>query len=279
MKNALRRMIREDIGFEDITTNALIDHDMFVHAEILSREKGVIAGVDVAKTILNDFGLKYSINTFDGDLVTENEVIMVIEGNARDILSVERTILNLMMRMSGIATLTSKMVKKAQKINPDIIIAATRKTTPGMQFFEKEAVKAGGGDTHRFRLDDCVMIKDNHIAAIGDLSTAISKAKKNVSFTKKIEVEVESLTDAILAAQMGVDIIMLDNMSPDEIKNVLNELINLDLRDDVLVEASGRINPENMMNYASSGVDVISMGFITHSAPILDLSLELIQFK
>ncbi|MCK9151223.1 carboxylating nicotinate-nucleotide diphosphorylase [Methanobacterium alcaliphilum] len=277
MKNALRQMIREDIGFEDITTNALIDHDMHARAEILSREKGVIAGVDVAEMILADFDLDYSVNYLDGDTVTENDIIISIEGNVRSILSVERTILNLMMRMSGIATLTAKMVNKALQANPDIIIAATRKTTPGIQFFEKQAVKAGGGDTHRFRLDDCVMVKDNHIAAVGNLKAAIDKAKKNVSFTKKIEVEVESLGDAILAAQMGVDIIMLDNMSPEDIKKILNELVKLDLRENVIIEASGRINPDNMVDYALSGVDVISMGFITHSAPILDLSLELIQ--
>ena len=144
--------------------------------------------------------------------------MMLIEGNARVLLSVERTVLNLMMRMSGIATLTAKMVKKAKEVNKNIIIAGTRKTTPGLQFFEKSAIKFGGGDPHRFRLDDCVMIKDNHRAMVGDIAQAIEMVRKNVSFTKKIEVEVENMEDAILASKAGADIIMLDNMDPHEIE-------------------------------------------------------------
>lgn len=275
MKNALRHMIEEDIGFEDITTNALINPEVNARAEIISRVDGIIAGVDVAEAIFNEFGLNYSTYKSDGDLIHSGDVLMLVEGNARVLLSVERTLLNLMMRMSGIATLTAKMVKKAKEVNKNIIIAGTRKTTPGLQFFEKSAIKFGGGDTHRFRLDDCVMIKDNHRAMVGNIAQAIEIVRKNVSFTKKIEVEVENMEDAIIASKVGADIIMLDNMNPHEIESILNELNNSDLRENVIIEASGGINPDNISQYASTGVDVISMGFITHSAPAIDLSLEI----
>jgi nicotinate-nucleotide pyrophosphorylase (carboxylating) len=275
MKNALRHMIEEDIGFEDITTNALIAPEVNARAEIISRVEGIVAGIDVAEAIFNEFGLNYSTFKSDGDLINSGDVLMLIEGNARVLLSVERTLLNLMMRMSGIATLTAKMVKKAKEVNKNIIIAGTRKTTPGLQFFEKSAIKFGGGDTHRFRLDDCVMIKDNHRTMVGDIAQAIKIVRKNVSFTKKIEVEVENMEDAIIASKVGADIIMLDNMKPHEIESILKELNNLDLRENVIIEASGGINPDNISQYASTGLDVISMGFITHSAPAIDLSLEI----
>ncbi len=275
MINTLRQMINDDIGFEDITTNALIDVGLNAHAEIISRQKGIVAGLDVAEQIFNEFGLKCHLKKSEGDILQKDDVLLTVEGNARALLTVERTVLNLMMRMSGIATLTAEMVEKARKINENIIIAGTRKTTPGLQFFEKSAIKAGGGDTHRFRLDDCVMIKDNHIALVGDLAQAIDLAKKKVSFTKKIEVEVETLEWAILAAEMGVDILMLDNMSPEEIEEVIKTLKRIGLREKLLIEASGGITSETMLDYAKTGVDIISMGFITHSAPTLDLSLEI----
>jgi nicotinate-nucleotide pyrophosphorylase (carboxylating) len=187
----------------------------------------------------------------------------------------ERTILNLLMRMSGIATATSQMVQKARERNPDIRVAATRKTTPGLQFWEKEAVRVGGGDTHRYRLDDAVLIKDNHLALVGDVELAIRRARQYASFTKKIEVEVENLQDAISAAEEGADIIMLDNMSVDQIERVLEVLIEKGLRDKVLIEISGGIDPNNIAEYAGTGADIISSGYLTHSAGVLDLSLEI----
>ncbi|MBV1767956.1 MAG: carboxylating nicotinate-nucleotide diphosphorylase, partial [Methanobacterium sp.] len=177
MNNTLRQMINDDIGFEDLTTNALISPEIKTSAEIISRQSGIIAGVDVAKVIFKDFNLKCSNKKHDGDSISQGESILNIKGSARSILTLERTVLNLMMKMSGIATLTSKMVEKARSVNEDVKIAGTRKTTPGLQFFEKSAIKFGGGDTHRFRLDDCVLIKDNHIALLGDLSLAIKKAR------------------------------------------------------------------------------------------------------
>ncbi len=275
MIEMIKKLIREDIGFEDITTNALIKQETQAKAKMISKGKGIIAGVEIAKNICEDLDLYLSSYKSDGETTSIGDVVLSIEGNARRILAIERILLNLMMKMSGIATLTNKMVKKAREYNPNIIIAGTRKTTPGIQLWEKQAIKIGGGDTHRFRLDDCAMIKDNHLSLVEDLEWAIKKVKSYVSFTKKIEIEVETVEDAITAAKCGVDIILLDNMKPSMIKQVIERLENEDLRDKIILEASGGINPDNIDEYASTGVDVISMGFITHSAPILDLSLEI----
>lgn len=275
MKNTLRQMINDDVGFEDITTNALFSPKIKACAEIVARESGIIAGIEVAEIIFEDFNLNCSKGKYDGDFISKGDSILLVEGNARSILTLERTVLNLMMKMSGIATLTSKMVRKARSVNKKIKIAGTRKTTPGLQFFEKSAIKFGGGDSHRFRLDDCVLIKDNHIAIIGDISLAIKKVRQNVSFSKKIEVEVETLEDAVIAAKLDVDIIMLDNMNPEQIKEVISVLEDSNLRKNVIIEISGGITPENILDYAATGADVISMGYITHSASSMDLSMEI----
>jgi nicotinate-nucleotide pyrophosphorylase (carboxylating) len=276
MKQDIMNMLYEDIGFEDITTKALIPEDTQVKGRIICKEDGVVAGFELVSSIFDEFSIKHTLNKRDGEAAVSGDVIMELEGNARTIITIERTVLNLLMRMSGIATLTSKIVAKVRKVNDNAIVAGTRKTTPGLQFFEKDAVRAGGGDTHRYRLDDCVLIKDNHLAVVGDVEKAVKLAKKYASFTKKIEIEVENLEDALKAARAGADIVMFDNMSPDEIKAVLSALENANLRNKVLIEVSGGINPDNIVEYAKTGVDVISMGFITHSAPALDISLEII---
>jgi nicotinate-nucleotide pyrophosphorylase (carboxylating) len=267
------KMIYQDIGFEDLTTNALINPDIKINAKIISREKGILSGVNLGSYIFHEFSIKTNIKKFDGDSVVADDTVMEIEGDARTILSIERTILNIIMRMSGISTITSDLI---EKVNNKVVVAGTRKTTPGLQFFEKEAIKMGGGDTHRFRLDDCVIIKDNHIAIVGSVKTAIEKAKKYVSFTKKIEIEVESIKDALEAAISGADIVMLDNMNPNEVINVVNALENKNLRKNILIEVSGGINPDNIVDYTNTGVDIISTGYITHSARSLDMSLEII---
>lgn len=271
----LTQMLNQDIGFEDITTRALIDADLQIKARIISKQEGVIAGAELLSSLLEEFGISTGNIKEDGTHVKVDETILDMEGEARTILTMERTILNLLMRMSGIATATSQMVQKARERNPDIRVAATRKTTPGLQFWEKEAVRVGGGDTHRYRLDDAVLIKDNHLALVGDVELAIRKARQYASFTKKIEVEVENLQDAISAAEAGADIIMLDNMPVDEIERVLGALIEKGLRDKVLIEISGGINPDNIAEYAGTGADIVSSGYLTHSAGVLDLSLEI----
>lgn len=276
MKNKLLTMVQEDVGFEDITTCSLISENHISKAEIITREDGILAGLNVAKELCNLYNLKYEFIKEDGDIINSGDRLLTIEGSTQNILAVERTMLNLMMRMSGIATVTSNTLTKIRKLNNNIILASTRKTTPGLQRFEKEAVIIGGGDSHRFRLDDCVMIKDTHRNIVGDLKKAIYLVKNYVSFTKKIEVEVESINDAKIAAESGADIIMLDNMKPYEIKEVLSELTTNNLRKNILIEVSGGITPDNICNYVIDGVNIISMGFLTHSVKPLDLSLEII---
>ena len=270
------KMVYQDIGFEDLTTNALINPDTIVKAKIISREAGILSGVELSSSIFQEFYIKTIIKKLDGESVVADETVMEIEGDARTILSLERTVLNIIMRMSGISTITRKLVEIVRKVDNRVIVAGTRKTTPGLQFFEKEAIRLGGGDTHRFRLDDSILIKDNHIAIVGSVKKAVEKAKKYVSFTKKVEVEVESIGDALEAVISGADIVMLDNMDPNEVRNVVNVLDNKNLRNKILIEVSGGINPDNILDYAKTGVDVISTGYITHSARSLDMSLEIL---
>ncbi len=268
IKKKVLEYLEEDLYYGDIT----FVEEKRVRAKIVSKDTGVIAGVRVAKIAFESFGVNVFESIRDGTRIKNGDTIMEIEGNSRDIIMLERTILNILMRMSGIATVTSEMVEKARSVNPRVRIAATRKTTPGFRIFEKMAVEIGGGDPHRFGLGDCVIIKDNHIAVAGDLVKAIRLAKL-VSFTKKIEVEVKSIDEALIAAREGVDIIMLDNFKPREVEETINLLERENLRDKVLVEVSGGITPKNVKEYAKTGVDIISSGYITHSAKALDLSL------
>ena len=277
MRQDLAKMVYEDIGFEDITTRALIPPGLQVRGQIIAREEGIVAGVELAVAIFTEFAVETEILVGDGEKIEQGQIIMKISGDPRGILSVERTVLNLLMRMSGIATLTGNVIKMVRSVNPDVIVAGTRKTTPGLQFFEKNAIRSGGGDTHRYRLDDSVLIKDNHLALVGGVAEAISRARKYVSFTKKIEIEVETLEEAMQAANAGADIIMLDNMGPDEITEVLATLESKNLRKKALIEVSGGIKPDNIVEYAKTGVDIISAGFLTHSASALDLNLEIFK--
>lgn len=271
----LYRILDQDIGFEDITTQALVQSGLIIKARIISKQEGVVAGLDLISSFLKEFKINILSKKDDGSNIKVDDTLLEMEGEARTILTLERTILNLLMRMSGIATTTHQMVQKARKINPGIIIAGTRKTTPGLQFWEKEAVRIGGGDTHRYRLDDAVLIKDNHLALVGDVTVAIKKAREYASFTKKIEIEVENLEDALKAAEAGVDIIMLDNMQIEDIKLILKALKKERINDRVIIEVSGGMNLDNVVKYAETGVDVISSGYITHSAAALDMSLEI----
>jgi len=267
----VRRFLMEDLALGDVTALAVPDID--IRAEIVAKQEGVVAGVEVAKIVFELMDVEVKRTIPDGSNVSRGQKVMYIEGKVRNILMAERTALNILTRMSGIATVTRNMLEKARKKNPAIKIAATRKTTPGFRLFEKMAVAIGGGDMHRYCLGDAVLIKNNHIAITG-IEDAIESAKA-VSFTKKIEVEVRSVEEAVKVAK-HVDIIMFDNMEPDEIKKAVKELENLGLRKRLILEASGGINPENVEEYACTGVDVLSSGYIIHSAKPLDMSLYLV---
>ena len=268
LRKELQSFLTEDVGKGDITSALLSKKN--ITAQIISREKAIVAGVKFAKEIFNINGCKVQILKKDGQKINPNQTIMVISGDARKILTCERTVLNLLTRMSGIATQTSKLVKKIP--NKTTKLYATRKTAPGLRFFDKEAVKIGGGEKHRLRLDEMVMIKDNHIAINSSLTDLIKKAKQKY---KKFEVEVESNEDAILAAKEGASIIMLDNFSPAQIKKTIKNLKIKKLRNKVKIEASGGITSKNISQYAQTGVDIISVGSITNSVKGIDMSLEI----
>ena len=257
--------LEEDLGWGDITTNALIPEETIAEARIISKREGIIAGLEEAGIIYKLLNVDFKPLVKDGERVTKGQIVAELKGSAKSILLGERTALNIMMRMSGIATETSKIVDLAKKINPKLRVACTRKTTPGFRYFEKKAVALGGGDTHRFRLDDMVLIKDNHLCIIGDVRRAVSQARLRSSFTKKIEVEVVDADQAFEAADAGADIIMFDNMSPEEAKKALETLEKRGLREKVLIELSGGITPENVEKYMALDVDIISMGYIIHS--------------
>ena len=265
-KKQLSQFLVEDIGKGDITSQLLSKKKITV--KIISRENAVVAGTKYAKEIFAIKGCKAKIISKDGTKIKPNQKIIEITGNADKILTCERTALNILTRMSGIATQTNELVKKIPKKTK---LYATRKTAPGLRYFDKEAVKIGGGEKHRLRLDEMVMIKDNHIAVEQSLLSLINKTKKKY---RKFEVEVENTNDAVLAAEKGATIIMLDNFSPIQIIKTVKVLKNKKLRNKVLLEASGGINSKNISKYGKTGVDIISIGSITNSVKGIDFSLE-----
>ncbi|HXV66125.1 MAG TPA: carboxylating nicotinate-nucleotide diphosphorylase [Nitrosopumilaceae archaeon] len=269
-KKDLAKFLSEDIGRGDITSNLLPRKK--IKTRIISRQDGIIAGVNYVKEIFRSKGCKVKIIKKDGDRIKPNQTILEITGYAKMILSCERTALNLLSRMSGIATKTKKIVDKINAVNSRVKLYSTRKTAPGLRFFDKEAVKIGGGEKHRMSLDEMIMIKDNHLAVAGSIPRLIFKARKK---HKKIEIEVENQEDALLAASGGANIIMLDNFSPKEIINTIKRLKKSKLRNQVKLEASGGINEKNVSMYAKTGVDMISMGEITNSVAGIDFSLEI----
>ena len=266
-KKQLSQFLAEDIGKGDITSTLLPKRKISV--KIISRENAIVAGTTYAKGIFKLKGCNAKVLKKDGSKIKPNQIIMIITGDARKILTCERTALNLLTRMSGIATQTNELVKKIPKKTK---VYATRKTAPGLRYFDKEAVEIGGGKKHRLRLDEMVMIKDNHIAVGNSLLSLIKKAKRKY---KKFEVEVENTSDAILATKEGATIVMLDNFSPSQIKRTIKILKNQKLRNKVLLEASGGINSKNISKYGQTGVDIISVGSITNSVKGIDMSLEI----
>jgi len=267
----LLRFISEDTQGGDITSVLLPKKK--IKAKIISRQEGVLAGIKFAGDIFRLKGCSVKIIKKDGAKLKSNQIILQISGNARTVLSCERTALNLLSRMSGIATQTNFLVSKIRKINTKTKLYSTRKTAPGLRFFDKEAVMIGGGHKHRMSLNDMVMIKDNHLLVTNSIEGIIKNARKR---HKHVEVEVENQRDAVLAVNSGATIVMLDNFSPVQIKKTITELQKKKLRNKVKLEASGGINSKNITAYAKTGVDMISVGSITNSVKGLDLSLEVI---
>jgi nicotinate-nucleotide pyrophosphorylase (carboxylating) len=269
LRSELERFVGEDLGEWDDSSSLV--PEIPARAVIIAKEDCIISGLAEAAEIFDYFGLEAERLFDEGEFVPAASTVITVCGNARKILQSERLVLNFMARMSGISTVTRECVLRA---GGRARIAATRKTTPGFRRFEKKAVFLGGGDTHRFNLSDAVLIKDNHIKILG-LEESLCRARNQASFTKKIEVEVESLDDMLVAAKGGADIIMFDNMIPAEIAAGIELLQNYGLRARVLLEASGGITQDNIEEYAACGVDVISLGALTRNARWIDLSLEI----
>jgi nicotinate-nucleotide pyrophosphorylase (carboxylating) len=279
LEEKLTRLLTEDIGQGDVTTAALIPAGLTVEAEVVAKEAGTAAGIEETTILAESLGLSVRSLVADGEQVKKGRVLMKISGDARTILSAERTLLNLLSRMSGIATATRRLSEKLEKAHVKTRIAATRKTAPGMLYFDKKAVLIGGGDPHRLHLDDMILIKDNHLAVAGSVETAVKTAKQTASFSKKIEVEVTRAADALKAAKAGADVVMLDNFSPQQIRDTVESLRKAGFFGKILLEASGGITEENLVEYAQTQVDIISVGELTHSVRTLDMSLEITRVE
>ncbi len=279
LEERFRRFVEEDVGHGDVTTFYAVPRATVVEAEVVAKEKGVIAGVDEALIFAETFGIKAKALVRDGSRIRSSARIIHFEGDAATLLTIERTLLNLLSRMSGIATHTNHLVEKIRRAGCRTVVAATRKTAPGMSHFDKKAMMTGGGDPHRWGLDDMILIKDNHIAIAGSVRKAVARVRENASFSKRIEVEVTDLSDVLEAAKAGVDIIMLDNFTPKQAKKAVDLLKANKLRNKVLVEASGGVTGKTVVNYAKAGVDIVSLGEITQDSKALDLSLEVVKVK
>jgi len=279
LEEKLRNMLAEDVGQGDITTALIVPEGSKAEAQVVAKEPGVVAGIEEAKILLEGLGLKVEALVADGEKAKTKQVLLKIFGDTRTILSSERTLLNILSRMSGIATTTKKLTEKIQRAGLKIRVASTRKTAPGLLYFDKKAVLMGGGDTHRLHLDDMILIKNNHIAVAGGIEKAVKRVKENVSFSKKIEVEVLRIEDVIDAAKAGVDIIMLDNFSPRQIEKTINLMKKTGFSGKILLEASGRITTENITAFTSTGVEIVSLGEITASPKTLDISLEVTKVR
>jgi nicotinate-nucleotide pyrophosphorylase (carboxylating) len=279
LEEKLRSFLEEDVGQGDLTTYLTVPKDVVVEAEVVVKEGGLVAGVEEALVLCESLNLQAEALTSDGAQVESKTTILRIVGDARTLLSAERTLLNVFSRMSGIATMTNRLVGKVRAAGHRTLVSCTRKVAPGLGYFDKKAVFLGGGDTHRLHLDDLILIKDNHLKIVGSVGSAVRKAREAVSFSKKVEVEVASIEEALKAAKAGADIVMLDNFSPKKVKETVLALTKEGVRSKVLLEASGGITEKNILEYAAAGVDIVSLGEITHSAKALDISLEIVKVR
>jgi len=270
--NLLLQALQEDITNEDITTNSVIRKSSLGEVQLICKEDGVLAGINIFERVfqLLDDEVKVEKKFKDGDTIHMGDIVALVIGDIRTLLSGERVALNYLQRMSGIATYAYEMVKILEGTNTKLL--DTRKTTPNMRIFEKYAVKVGGGYNHRYNLSDGILLKDNHINAAGGVREAITMAREYASHVHKIEVEVENMEMLDEALEAGADIIMLDNMSLDDMIEAVDRA-----KGKAKLECSGNVNLENLRRYAAIGVDYISSGAITHSAPIIDFSMKNLQ--
>ncbi|RRH88263.1 carboxylating nicotinate-nucleotide diphosphorylase [Mesorhizobium tamadayense] len=271
MEPIVRNALLEDLGRAgDITSDAIIPADCKATLALTARQAGVVAGLDLVMFafLLVDPGISMQLQCPEGGKVSAGDTIANVSGPARSLLTAERTALNFLCKLSGIATATASLVNAVRGHNAKIV--CTRKTTPGLRVLEKYAVRAGGGANHRFALDDAVLIKDNHIAIAGDIRTAIERARSAIGHMVKIEVEVDTLDQLEMALAAGVDAVLLDNMSVEDLAQAVAMVGSRSI-----TEASGRVTPETAPAIAATGVDLISVGWLTHSAPILDIGLDM----
>lgn len=270
--NDIDRFLYEDLGDKGDITSECLPSNEDKTALITSKEDCILAGLEEANEVFKRTGASLIFLKKDGNLVKKDQNIARINGPNKSILKGERLALNFITRMSGIATITYKLVQKCRKINKNIDIAATRKTTPGFRFYEKKAVILGGGIPHRYGLYDQVMIKDNHIKSFGSITESINFVKKSIK-NKIIEIEVENEEDGVAAAKIGVDIIMLDNFNPDTAQKTAKKIRGINNK--IKIEVSGGINPENILDYVPFS-NIISLGYITNSTKNIDFSLDII---
>jgi len=269
----LANFLQEDVGSGDITSNSVIPADLAAKAKIMCKsESAIVSGLEEAAMLFDICGCNGESLAKDGAKIKKGKTIMKISGNARDILKAERVALNILMRMSGIATETGQMAELAKGVT----VLATRKTAPGLRYFDKKAVVAGGGGTHRMKLDDMALIKDNHIGlAGGDAGKCVQQVRKNAGSSIKIECEAKNLKEALAAISAGADTVMLDNFTPKQAASAIKQIAKMGLRKKVKIEISGGVNAKNIGQYARARPDFISLGYITHSPKAVDFSLEI----
>jgi nicotinate-nucleotide pyrophosphorylase (carboxylating) len=278
VRDALVKFLDEDIGTGDVTSNCLIPQDLHSRAQIICKNKksAIVCGLEEMSLVFDLCRCNTKTLVSDGSWVQKGTVVMTIEGKTRSILKAERTALNLLMRMSGIASETRYIKDAIADLSDSVIIASTRKTAPGLRLFDKKAVTIGGGNSHRIRLDDMVLIKDNHLAIIGSVTKSVEVAKKNAASSMNIECEAKNSNEVIEAISAGADIVMLDNFSPEDAAKIIKEISRRGIREKVKLEISGGITMQNIRDYAKAEPDIISVGFLTHSPKAVDFSLEII---
>ena len=276
IRTTLVGFLNEDIGTGDITSNLLIPEKMSSKGTIVCKNIGkniTVSGLSEARIIFEICGCEATLLVEDGSKIAKGTDVLAVKGSSRSILKGERTALNLLMRMSGISTQTNQFINKLGELSKTVRISSTRKTVPGLRYFDKKAVVIGGGISHRIRLDQLILIKDNHIAVVGSVKKAIETAKSVYGDKRKIECEVNDFNGIVEAIKSGADIVMLDNFKPEEVKESLNRIRNLGLRNKIIIEVSGGINLDNIHEYAAAKPDVISIGSLTHSVQAIDFSL------